>query len=193
MSYLNLAAIRFFTDSEGPGHRVAIWVQGCPRRCPDCCNPEMQSLEPKFIVDTKDLLDLIDRETTKNPVEGVSLIGGEPIWQAGSLCEIAEWFQRKGLSVLMFTGFLYEELLEMNEPQINKLLSLTDLLIDGEFIESEPDLERPWIGSRNQKVYRLSDFYPAGIEYKGEARRLELLVSKDEILINGWPYPIQTD
>ncbi len=105
MSYLNLATIRFFTYSEGPGHRVAIWVQGCPRRCLGCCNPEMQSLEPKFIVDIKDLLALIDMETTKNPVEGVSLIGGEPIWQAESLCEVAEWFQRKGLSVLMFTVF----------------------------------------------------------------------------------------
>ena len=26
----------------GPGERVCLWMQGCPRRCPGCISPEMQ-------------------------------------------------------------------------------------------------------------------------------------------------------
>lgn len=31
MAYLNLASIRMCTESEGPGRRLAIWVQGCKK------------------------------------------------------------------------------------------------------------------------------------------------------------------
>ena len=45
MAYLNLASIRMCTESEGPGRRLAIWVQGCKKRCPGCCNPDMQEIK----------------------------------------------------------------------------------------------------------------------------------------------------
>src|ERR1051325_4163119 len=40
-SILNVAQIVPVTDAEGPGRRFALWFQGCPLRCPGCCNPEM--------------------------------------------------------------------------------------------------------------------------------------------------------
>ncbi len=45
MAYLNLASIRMCTESEGPGRRLAIWVQGCKKRCTGCCNPDMQEIK----------------------------------------------------------------------------------------------------------------------------------------------------
>ena len=33
------------TVVEGPGKRLAIWVQGCEIRCPGCCNPRFFSLK----------------------------------------------------------------------------------------------------------------------------------------------------
>ena len=33
------------TEAEGPGARFALWFQGCPLRCPGCCNPEMLPFE----------------------------------------------------------------------------------------------------------------------------------------------------
>src|SRR6059058_3547475 len=33
------------TEAEGPGKRFALWFQGCPLRCPGCCNPEMLPFE----------------------------------------------------------------------------------------------------------------------------------------------------
>ena len=188
MGWLNVAALRLCTESEGPGRRAALWVQGCARRCKGCCNPEMQPFERKTITATADLIKVFEREINKSPVEGISLIGGEPILQAEGLCDIAEWFRAEGMSVLMFTGYMYEELLSMSDPHVARLLKSIDLLIDGEYMEDRPDEERSWIGSSNQRVHRLTDFYPAGIEYRSKDRTMEILISSGNILVNGYPF-----
>lgn len=188
MSYLNLASIRLCTESEGPGKRLALWVQGCERRCPGCCNPNMQEIRKNIVVDTKELLDLIKRSISCDEIEGVSFIGGEPMLQAEGLSEIAIWAHSVGLTVLVFTGYLYEELRTMDNESINKLLAHTDILVDGIFIQEEYDTERDWIGSRNQKIYFLSNAYKSGVEYEKKEHQIEVLISEKDILVNGWPY-----
>lgn len=37
---LSVAQFVACTEAEGPGKRFALWMQGCPMRCPGCCNPE---------------------------------------------------------------------------------------------------------------------------------------------------------
>ena len=76
----------------------------------------------------------------------------------------------------------------MHNDSVNKLLSNTDLLVDGAFVQEEYDTERDWIGSKNQKVYYLSNAYNPGIEYEKQEHQMELLISEKDILINGWPY-----
>lgn len=188
MSYLNLASVRTCTESEGPGRRFALWVQGCERRCPGCCNPEMQPIRRNTIVDVQDLIKLIARAQNEESIEGISLIGGEPVLQAEGAADLAQWCHGHGLSVLLFTGYLYDDLLRMNDLHVNRLLAATDLLVDGPFIVSEYDEERDWIGSKNQKLWFLSDRYMPGIEYEHGARSMEVLISDRDILINGWPF-----
>lgn len=188
MAYLNLASIRLCTESEGPGKRIAIWVQGCERRCPGCCNSGMQEIRKNIVVDTKDLIDLIHRAMICDEIEGLSFIGGEPILQSEGLSDVAMWAHSVGLTVLVFTGYLYDEIKDMNNKSVKKLLKDTDLLVDGAFVQEEYDTERDWIGSRNQKVYFLSDAYEPGIEYEKREHQMEVLISEKEILVNGWPY-----
>jgi anaerobic ribonucleoside-triphosphate reductase activating protein len=42
---LRVAQVVPCTEAEGPGRRFALWFQGCPLRCPGCCNPEMLPFE----------------------------------------------------------------------------------------------------------------------------------------------------
>ena len=37
---MQIAQVVPCTEAEGPGKRFAVWFQGCPLRCPGCCNPE---------------------------------------------------------------------------------------------------------------------------------------------------------
>ena len=188
MGYLNIASIRLCTESEGPGKRLAIWVQGCERRCLGCCNPEMQEIKKKIVVGTDDLIKMISQPKILNEIEGLSFIGGEPILQAEGLGEIAEWAHTNGLTVLVFTGYLVEQLESLNDNSVNMLLAHTDILVDGPYIRELRDFDRDWVGSSNQRVVFLTDAYRPGIEYKNHGHQIEVMVSDKDILVNGWPY-----
>ena len=188
MPFLNLAAIRLCTESEGPGKRIAIWVQGCKRKCPGCCNYDMQEFRRNRIVDTADFISVISNAVDTYQIEGITMLGGEPMLQAEGLAYLAEWCCKQKLSVVVFTGYLYQELLDMNNNFVQKLLKYTDILVDGPFIEELYDTERDWIGSSNQKVYYLTDFYKPGIEFENCSHSMEINISDKTIQMNGWPF-----
>lgn len=188
MAILNLASVRLCTESEGPGKRFAIWVQGCEKRCPGCCNIHMQEKKKNVIVDAQDVIKLIQKSVDDNGIEGVSFIGGEPMLQAEGLGEIAKWAHSIGLTVLVFTGYLYSDLQRMNNPIVNELLEHVDLLVDGPFNQEEYDYERDWIGSKNQQLHFLTEAYQPGIEFASREHKVEILVSEKEVMVNGWPY-----
>ena len=188
MAYLNLYAVRECTVSEGQGRRFAIWCQGCEKRCPGCCNKKMQEFTQRHIVAVKDIINLIKNSYKKNNIEGVTFVGGEPMLQAEGFAEIAEWCQQNNLTVLSFTGYLYTELKVLNNRHIDKLLKNLDILVDGPFIQEQFDTDRDWVGSKNQKLYFLSDRYKTGIEYEHKEHSMDVLVSEKDLRINGWPF-----
>lgn len=188
MGYLNLAAIKECTVAEGPGKRFAIWTQGCLKRCKNCCNLSMQIIEKKHIVESSDLIELIQKAQVIHDIEGISLIGGEPFLQAKGLVEVAKWCQEHDLSVIAFTGYEFEELREGLLPYSTTLLEYIDILIDGEFVEELYDEDRAWVGSKNQRVRYLTRRYTKGIEYEQKEKTVEICISGEHISINGWPF-----
>jgi anaerobic ribonucleoside-triphosphate reductase activating protein len=147
----------------------------------------MQPVEKRLIVDVVDLEEAIQKSREINGIEGVTFVGGEPLLQAEGVADIAKWCHENGLSVLVFTGFLYQELVGMHNSFVDALLANTDLLVDGPFVEGRLDYERDWVGSTNQKVIFLTDRYSPGIEKSRGVRQVECLVTEHEIRINGWP------
>src|SRR5687767_14548277 len=128
---LSIAQIVEDTEAEGPGRRFALWVQGCPMRCPGCCNPEMlrfeggESVAPDLLADR--ILGVVPQ------VEGVSFLGGEPFAQATGLAEVARVVRRAGRSVMVYTGFTLGELRAKKDVGVDALLEETDLLVDGRY------------------------------------------------------------
>lgn len=133
---------------DGDGIRFAIFMQGCPRRCEGCHNPETHALDGGRLIDTAEII----AEIKKNPLlDGITLTGGEPFLQVEAANEIARAAKSFGLSIWCYTGYKLEEL----PPAATPLLENIDVLIDGEFIEWLRDLELQFCGSRNQRIIDL--------------------------------------
>ena len=139
----------FFMD--GPGLRFVLFTQGCPHHCPGCHNPESHALDGGYEVTAEKVLE----EFKKNPLlKGITLSGGDPILQAGELVGICREVHAMGKDVMTYTGYTYEELMEMQETDegIRQLLEETDTLVDGRFILAQRDLTLIYKGSRNQRI-----------------------------------------
>jgi len=155
---VRIAQIVSQTRAEGPGERFAIWFQGCPFRCLGCCNPEMLSDQGGRESTVAAVLSQLDwaMETAPN-LEGITLLGGEPFAQAGAAAAIAMHARKRGLSVMIFTGYKLNELEKSPDLQIQELLRHADLLVDGLYERGQPDSRRRWIGSQNQEIHFLTN------------------------------------
>lgn len=139
---------------DGPGIRFALFVQGCPHRCPGCHNPQTHPFEGGCEADTGELLGQFERDPI---LKGITFSGGEPFCQAGPLAELAGRVHALGKDVVVYTGYTYEQLAAMDDPAVQALLGETDLLIDGPFLQERKDLELRFRGSGNQRLIDLAE------------------------------------
>ncbi len=171
------------TEAEGPGHRFALWLQGCPLRCPGCCNPEMFS-ERGPLVPVEELA----RRILATPgIEGLSLLGGEPFAQPGPAAALCERVREAGLSIMVFSGYTLAELRAMASPDVDRLLATVDLLVDGRYEKDQPDTRRRWIGSRNQVLHFLTPRYSPDDPRFSAPNTAEIHLVDGKLVINGWP------
>lgn len=139
------------TCVDGPGLRIAIYFAGCEHGCPGCHNPQSWSHDAGFDITLSELLEKID-------ISGfnVTLSGGDPIYQAVKLKPLLEEIKKRGKTIWLYTGFLYEQLLSMET--VRPLLKLIDAVVDGPFILELRDTTLPFRGSGNQRIIFPSEF-----------------------------------
>ncbi len=134
---------------DGKGIRYTIFTQGCPHKCKGCHNPETWD---KNKGQWKEIDEIVD-EFKKNPLlKGMTFSGGEPFWQSEPLYIIAKEIHKLNKDITVYTGYTYEELLTLDMPYVQELLSETDILIDGKFEEELKNLELLFRGSENQRI-----------------------------------------
>jgi anaerobic ribonucleoside-triphosphate reductase activating protein len=182
---LRVAQLVPSTEAEGPGRRFALWFQGCPLRCPGCCNPEMLAFEGGRAIPLSEILTQLGQ--VRDRIEGITLLGGEPLAHGESAAVLAGAVRDMGLSVMVFTGYTLEEVRTMSDPAVIALLSQTDILVDGPFRRDLPERRRRWIGSSNQRVHFLSDRYRPEDPCWLRPNTLEIRFADGEITINGFP------
>lgn len=150
---INIHSIVSLSEVNGPGRRTVFWVQGCPFNCPGCFNGPAREQKEGRLYSIKELLEKIPGNTT-----GITLSGGEPFQQAIGLALFCNEVKKRGLSVMIYTGHLLEELRMNRRPGFKELLARTDILIDGRY-EKETPPNCSWAGSGNQRVHFLTERY----------------------------------
>ena len=185
--FLRVAQIVPVTEAEGPGRRFALWFQGCPLRCPGCCNPEMLPFNGGVLMPPAAVVEQVRRAASENGIEGITLMGGEPIAHAASAATLARETQTMGLSVMVFSGYTLAEARQSDDPAVADLLAHTDILVDGPYLRDQPEPRRRWIGSANQQVHFLSERYRADDPRWLLPNTLEIRLDGGELSVNGFP------
>lgn len=153
---LRLSGVISESIVDGPGFRYVVFTQGCPHGCPGCHNPQTHDFNGGTLIDPLTLLPEID----ENPLlAGVTFSGGEPFCQPEALLPLAREIKARGLHLLIFSGYTYEQLqaISASSEATAQLLRLCDTLIDGPYIEEQRDLTLQFRGSANQRILQLNN------------------------------------
>lgn len=144
-----VARVLYPVEVLGPGRRVGIWFCGCPRRCKGCSNPELWEFQERYKTTPQHIFELVLQIAKKYPIDGFTITGGDPMYQAEDLQELAKLLTNISKDILVYTGYDRSELSAES-------LSGIAVLIDGEYIESR-NTNCILRGSDNQSIHILDD------------------------------------
>ena len=146
---IRLAGIVDESIVDGKGIRMTVFTQGCPHHCPGCHNPQTHD----FTGGTEEDTDEIFERFCEDPLlRGITFSGGEPFCQPVPLKALADRVHSVKKDVTIYTGWTYEQLIAMHDPDVDALLSVCDVLVDGPFVESLKDPDLLFRGSENQRL-----------------------------------------
>ena len=183
---IRLHNIVYHTKVLGPGVRTAVWLQGCLRKCEGCMSASSRPLNGGREIPVAQLFECIKEI---KDIEGITISGGEPFLQPGPLHAFLTLIRgNTDLGVIIYTGYTLKQLRKMKNADVEGILSdCTDLLIDGEYIDSLND-GASLKGSSNQELHFLTDRYkPYASMYASHKRDIEIFSSKDSLLLVGVP------
>lgn len=160
---MHYAEVKYFDVANGPGIRVSLFVSGCPHACPGCFNEIAWNYEygEKY---TEEVEEKILKAVSKAEIQGLSLLGGEPLYPANLhallplLRKMKERLPKK--DIWCYSGYTYEELLSREgkeKKELEELFSYLTVLVDGRFIEAEKDITLLFRGSKNQRLILMDE------------------------------------
>ena len=150
---------------DGPGLRLAVFAQGCPHHCPECHNPQSHDFDGGEWGDTAEILRIAEDNCL---LDGITLTGGEPFCQPEACAELARGAHELGLNVWVYTGYLFENLLNGTDAQ-RELLKNADVLVDGPFLIAQKSMDVRFRGSKNQRLIDVQKSLDAGHAVELEA------------------------
>ena len=166
---MNYATIKYCDIANGEGVRTSLFVSGCRRHCPNCFNAVAWDFQYGAPF-TKEVRNKILESLEPEYINGLSLLGGEP-FEPENQRELLPFI--KNVKVLFpnktiwcYTGNHYEsEILQPGPGRCevtDEMLSLIDVLVDGEFQLDKRNISLQFRGSENQRLIDLPKTFQSG-------------------------------
>ena len=162
---MNYGQVFYADTANGIGARISLFVSGCTHHCPGCFNEETWDFNfgDPF---TKEVEDDIIEHLRPSYIDGLSLLGGEPM-EAQNQRALLPFLERvkhevPHATVWIYSGYTFEELLDETNSRCHteatrRILELADILVDGKFILAEKDVKLRFRGSKNQRILELKE------------------------------------
>ena len=166
---MNYGTIKNCDIANGVGVRVSLFVSGCTHHCKECFQPETWDFaygQPY----TQETEDELLRLLAPSYIDGLSLLGGEPM-EPQNQRELVTLLRRvkKELpekNVWCYSGYTLEsDLLSPSRARCevtDELLSMIDVLVDGEFVLEKKNISLSFRGSENQRIIDLQATLKSG-------------------------------
>ena len=145
--------------AAGQGVNVTFFVQGCEQHCEGCHNPETWDFNGGYEFTQATLDDIINSLKANGVQRNFSIMGGEPLHPQNEfltnliITEVKKVYPN--IKISLWTGYIYEDLLQKHDKMLDNILSNIDVLIDGPFIKEQRDITLEKRGSRNQRIIEL--------------------------------------
>lgn len=156
---MNYGEIKLFDIANGEGIRVSLFVSGCTHHCKNCFNSETWDFNYGKPFD-EDAENTIIKNLEPKYVDGLSLLGGEPFEPSNQqallpfLRRVKAKFPDK--KIWCYTGYLFDKELQNDSrarcEYTDEMLTLIDVMVDGEFKQEFYDISLSFRGSSNQRI-----------------------------------------
>jgi anaerobic ribonucleoside-triphosphate reductase activating protein len=167
---MNYGEIKKNDIANGLGVRTTLFVSGCTHHCKGCFQPQTWSFDFGKPY-TKEVEDGILASLTPYYIAGLTLLGGEPMEPANQAVLLPLLrrvrAEKPGKNIWCYTGYTFEELTGVVASRArcehtDEMLSLIDVLVDGEFKEELKDIRLRFRGSSNQRIIDVKKTLEAG-------------------------------
>ena len=161
--------IKYADIANGPGVRTSLFVSGCTHHCQNCFNEmtwDFRYGEPF----TEEVENAIIESLKPDYIKGFTILGGEPMEHSNQIVlapfveRVRETFPKK--SIWCYTGYLFDrDLLKESRARCeytDEMLSLIDVIVDGEFELDRKDITLLFRGSSNQRLIDVKQSLVAG-------------------------------
>lgn len=166
---MNYHNITYPDMNNGDGLRVVLWLSGCSHHCKGCQNPQTWNSDSGIIFDEVAKNELFE-ELGKDYISGLTLTGGDPLNSKnldGVLSIINTFRQKFGASktIWLYSGYTWEDIwsdsnivdeetLKVYEENKKRraIIMLSNVFVDGRYVEDKRDITLKWRGSSNQRV-----------------------------------------
>jgi len=156
---MNYSTIKTFDIANGIGCRTSIFVSGCRNKCEGCFNKETWPFSYGKVFGP-DTIDYILETLKPEYIEGLSVLGGEPLEPENQkdvlklVTSVKDAYPDKG--IWLWTGFywddLFNELSRASTVYTKDILKKISVLVDGPYNESSKSLGLRFRGSSNQTL-----------------------------------------